>query len=550
VQHICPEIVGEDGPLSASWTRDLARADEIKQQGEFHFKHKFKVPPFEHQRLALAFTLALNRCALFAETGTGKTYVALNNIEIRLNRGRIREALVIAPSSILKVGWFDDARNLSNLKAIVVHKAQGKLMSTCQVCGKAFHRMSKTHVKKCGKYKSLESYFNEFGLPLGEEWRRRKTLREKLEPGFDLYITNPETIAQNRELFEKRRFDMVVLDESTMIKNPGSKRSKAIISCGDKAKYTLALTGTPRGNHLYDLWAQMRFVDGSLGLSYDKFLRRYFWQPNVKNFPMMWKPRSSSDAKIQKKIESRVLTIKKQDCLDLPDRLTVVRRPTMQAASRRHYERLVEDGYTLIENNEVTPSTARAEMLKLIQVSGGFCIGDDGDKLSITRRPAKLEALMQIVNSTSQKVVVWAHFKEDFARLKEALGDRCVTLNGDTSSASIPRLVAHFKDPQGAQVMVAHAQSAKFGHTWTWATICVYYSFMDTVEDYMQSRDRIYRIGQTQKVTEYALLGSPIEEKVWEGLSSGADMSSAFISADSFRAMLDSVGSCDEYGKI
>ena len=531
--------------------------------------------PFEHQRRALAFTLALRRSALFAETGTGKTFVALNNIEIRIKRGRIRRALVIAPSSILKVGWFDDAVKFSSCSTVIVHKDQGKLFSKCAICGKGMRQITKKHLRTHG-IKDREQYFKDYGLPLGERWRRRKTIAEMLKPGFDIYITNPETIALNLEAFKKERFDMVVLDESTMIKNATAKRTTAIISVGDMAKYTLALTGTPRGNHLYDLWAQMRFVDGCLGTSYPKFLKKYFYQPSPQEWPMMWVPRSSSESKVQDLIERRVLTIKKDDCLDLPERSEVIKRVPMSPSCSKHYESLVEDGFTIIKeseeaiewleerrteensdeidmrikSHEITPSTMRAQMLKLIQVSGGFCIDDDGTHVSITRSPQKLDVLKSIVSSTDEKVVVWAYFREDFSRLEEAFGDNCVTLNGATNSSSIPALVDRFKDPEGAQVMLAHPQSAKFGHTWTWATLCVYYSFMDTIEDYMQSRDRIYRIGQTRKVTEYAILGSPVEEAIWGKLKSGADMSSSFISVDSFRGLLSDIGSSDEYAKI
>ena len=68
--------------------------------------YKFKTEPYEHQKDALKKCWNKESFAIFAEMGTGKTKIALDNACILYNKGKIDRLLVIAPKGTY-MNWVD-----------------------------------------------------------------------------------------------------------------------------------------------------------------------------------------------------------------------------------------------------------------------------------------------------------------------------------------------------------------------------------------------------------------------------------------------------------
>ncbi len=93
-----------------------------------------------------------------------------------------------------------------------------------------------------------------------------------------LYLAHYEAIVSERkrlELFLKTRRVAVILDEAHKIKNPESEIAEAALAISQGFKRRVIMTGTPVANRPYDLWAQIRFLDGgeALGDSFASFKR-------------------------------------------------------------------------------------------------------------------------------------------------------------------------------------------------------------------------------------------------------------------------------------
>ena len=67
---------------------------------------KFKTKPFEHQKDALKKCWNKKSFAVFAEMGTGKTKIALDNACILYGKGSIDRLLVVAPKGTY-MNWVD-----------------------------------------------------------------------------------------------------------------------------------------------------------------------------------------------------------------------------------------------------------------------------------------------------------------------------------------------------------------------------------------------------------------------------------------------------------
>ena len=68
--------------------------------------YKFKTKPYEHQKDALGKCWNKEAFAIFAEMGTGKTKVLIDNIAMLYDHGKIDGALIIAPKGVMGT-WFD-----------------------------------------------------------------------------------------------------------------------------------------------------------------------------------------------------------------------------------------------------------------------------------------------------------------------------------------------------------------------------------------------------------------------------------------------------------
>ena len=85
----------------------------------------------------------------------------------------------------------------------------------------------------------------------------------------EVVITSYGLVHTNRESVNQKDWNILVLDEAHVIKNRGSKMSKAVKQL--QSRFTLLLTGTPVQNHLAEIWNLFDIaVPGLLG-SYKHF---------------------------------------------------------------------------------------------------------------------------------------------------------------------------------------------------------------------------------------------------------------------------------------
>ena len=62
--------------------------------------YQYKTEPFNHQREALQASWDAEFHAWFMEMGTGKSKVAIDNMGVLYQQGRIKAALIVAPKGV------------------------------------------------------------------------------------------------------------------------------------------------------------------------------------------------------------------------------------------------------------------------------------------------------------------------------------------------------------------------------------------------------------------------------------------------------------------
>lgn len=137
--------------------------------------------------------------------------------------------------------------------------------------------------------------------------------------------------------------DLIICDESQRIKNHSAAQSKALHKLGDKARYKLALSGTPVQNNAVDLYSQYRFLDSAVfGSNFFAFRNRYcvmggYGQHQIVGYQHM-------EQLIQKE-HSIAYRVTKAECLDLPPQTFENRYVKFSPAERKLYDQLRKSSF-------------------------------------------------------------------------------------------------------------------------------------------------------------------------------------------------------------
>ena len=171
---------------------------------------------------------------------------------------------------------------------------------------------------------------------------------------------------------------LLTVDESTAIKSPKARRTKALINLAPLAKYRRILTGFPVTQSPMDLWAQCRFLDktllGDCGDNFFQFQYRYAIMKKrdvgSHSFNQIVGYRNLEQlSTLLKDFSSRVM---KEECLDLPAKIYTQRDVALTHDQSRIYAELKEFALAQIGDHEfMTTPNVMTQLLRMQQVLSG-----------------------------------------------------------------------------------------------------------------------------------------------------------------------------------
>ena len=177
----------------------------------------------------------------------------------------------------------------------------------------------------------------------------------------------------------------MAVDESTTIKTPTAKRTKAILSLGKLAKYRRILTGSPVTKSPLDLYTQCNFLhEELLGFnSYYTFRNRYAVMRNA-NFGgrrvqlVAGYQRLDELAKILKPFSDRVL---KENCLDLPEKTYIERQVELTDEQKKTYATMKSAALASLKGKMATAPHVLTQLMRLHQITCGHLKNDDENQI-------------------------------------------------------------------------------------------------------------------------------------------------------------------------
>ena len=414
--------------------------------------------------------------AILAEMGTGKTLITIAIAGSLYNNGKINKMLIVAPLSVVPV-WEEE-------------------------------------IKRFADYE-----FNISTLE-GTTTKKIQTLENLFGKGLQVAVINYESAWRIENELANWKPDLIVCDESSKIKNPQAKQSKALHRLGKISKHNIILTGTPVTNNPLDFFSQYKFLDENIfGGSYYSFRGRYAVLGGYGNHQVVG---YKNLPELTEKAHSIAFRITKQEALDLPDQVDQIRYVNLEPLAIRYYRQLERESVAELEQGNVIARNVLTKLLRLSQFTGGNIKFEDSDK-QYKVSTAKLNALEEIIDEcmdAGKKLVVFARCVpeiDDIELLLRKKGIGYSLIKGDVKDRA--EQVEKFQKDNSIKVFVGQIQTTGMGLTLTAADTAVFYSLDYSFSNYEQAKARIHRIGQKNKCTYIHLIAQKtIDEKVFDAL--------------------------------
>ena len=415
-----------------------------------------KKSAFPHQLDALEAIKDLPYAAIFHEQGLGKTKIGLDLVLSWLARDVVDSVLVVAKKGLI-ANWRAEVARHSHLNPRILGQDRN-------------------------------ANFYAFNSPAR------------------LYLIHYEVVLSEQkrlDLFLRTRRVGVLLDEAQKIKNPNAEVSRALHALSDGFVRRVIMTGTPVANRPYDLWSQVRFLDGgeALGYEFAAFKRTL----DLTNDLGRDKNRAAAFAGELEQLFDKVRHFsvretKKTAGLNLPDKTIRNMECQLEPRQAEIYDQfrnelaavIVREGRPVLDDAEVLLK----RLLRLVQIASNPATVDQ----SYRAHPGKLLPLDNLVHEAvdaREKIVVWTSFTENADFLGLHLAEfGAVVVHGGLGMAAREEALDNFKTDSGCRVLVATPGAAKEGLTLTVANHAVFYDRSFSLDDYLQAQDRIHRISQ------------------------------------------------------
>ncbi len=346
-------------------------------------------------------------------------------------------------------------------------------------------------------------------LPINNK-DRSYFVEELAEDSYDVFICHWPALRLMPELTEVKWFH-VIADEAHAIQNRKSKQSIALKEI--PAGYKSALTGTPAFDKPDDLWSILNWLYPKYWSSYWKYYNDHIMFDNFNGYKTI--VGVNNPEKLQLEMEPFYIRRKKEDVLyDLPEKYYTQIDVELHPQQRRAYNSMKNDMLAWIGQQEHLPVVAPvviAQLTRLQQFACAFAEWDnEREKMMLSEPSSKLDAVMDVIESTGQQVVVFSQFAQVIkllARRLEKKGITCGKFIGETPSDERSRIISGFQDGK-IQVFAGTIAAGGVGITLTAASIVIFTDRSWSNALNLQAEDRLHRIGQKSAVQVIDIIAS------------------------------------------
>lgn len=459
-----------------------------------------RIPPYEHQYIGVLKMIQHPYFMLADEMGAGKTKQTLDAAQVLFHQNVIDRVIVICPSAVISV-WYDP-----ELGEVAKHVWD----STPVQVARYRHKIT--------KWRNFEA----------------KRMLKFVVTNYD-FIRKAERLNRLGSVVGERT--LLVLDESSYVKNEKAQQTKACAALRKYCGRVILLNGTPLTESLGDLYSQMAIMHRDiLGCkSFYHFRARYAelggWQGKQ---IIRW----HGIEEVQRKISPYVIRRLKTDCLDLPKKLpSVYLTVPLSKESWARYKQMESEFVAWLGTAEASmASHAAVRAMRLQQITSGFVggvkrlkVNDEGELIEIasdeiepltiigTEKQDMLLSWMKekIEEDPLFKIVIWSRFTVEIENILQTLSKipnlQLGSIRGGQKEADrdhAKRLLDPRTAPQAPVAVVGNSASGGMGLSLTAADHVMYVSNYWRLITRLQSEDRVHRPGQVNPVNYFDVVAT------------------------------------------
>lgn len=454
---------------------------------------KFKTEPFAHQRIGFQYGLEHNKWFLGDEQGLGKTKEVIDIAVAKKLQNNYKHCLIICCVNGLKWNWQNEISTHSDESGYILgQRTKGNRL----VIG--------SNADKVADLKNLpDDYF----------------IITNIES-----LRNAEILDELVRLCDSNEINMIAADEVHMAKNPSSQQGKAFLKL--KAQTMIAMTGTPLMNSPLDLYVLLKWL-GIENHSFYSFRNHYCNMGGYGGYEVIGYKNLDE---LQARLNTVMLRRRKDDVLDLPEKIYVNEYVEMTAKQAQIYKEVTMDIQANIDQIK-SATNPLAELIRLRQATGYT-----GILSSTVKESAKLDRMVELVDesiSNDKQVVIFSNWTQMTDAIEERLADYNIgVITGETKDEDRMKIVDAFQ--RGiTKIIVATTGAAGTGLTLTAGTVEIFMDEPWNKARKEQAEDRCHRIGQNQNLTIYTLLTkNTIDERINQLVENKGKMSGALVDGE------------------
>lgn len=441
-----------------------------------------------HQQYALEMMDANKQLLIAYDMGTGKTAIALHWILRHLRDGSIKDALVIAPASLIP-SWNKAIWNMTDF--VGVSRSDIELLAdrvTVRSYQKTYRRVSKTVRHRNGK----------------------ESVKKVVEIHPDIDHT----------------WGAIFVDESHNIGSHSSIQTNVAMTLARAAEYRFCMSATPvhggRGREDYSkLYGQINFLSPGYWSSWSTFCKDC-----VTHLDNWYHPDKYDEDKCKAILWRYGISCRLADVFDMPPKVDCELPCALNLSAASVYKDL-RSGKWAAYGLDIT--VGGAIFGKLLQVCSGSMKIDD-EKPTMVLPCGKDDVLRDIMDGCSGKLVVFCQYTASVdrcAKVAEEAGEKVVVYDGRSRQDAW----VEFQDGD-ADVIVCQYQRGGVGIDLFASSTCVFFEPCFSATLFEQAKGRIFRKGQTSPCIYYYLYTKgTIEQKTFETVRSGVDVNAQMLEA-------------------
>jgi len=418
---------------------------------------------YEHQQNALNQTNSLNHVAYYHDMGLGKTFTGAE----KMKQLGAKVNLVICQKSKID-DWVEHFKtNYSQVDDIYCYDLTNK--------------------------RDFECFFEEVDHLVKDDLMG-------LIPVVG--IINYELAFRRPELAELEDFTLM-LDESSLIQNENSKRSKFILK-KLQPKNVILLSGTPTGGKYERLWSQLHLLGWPI--SKDLYWRQYvdFHYEDNEGYPIKVIDGYKNVDRLKKKMRQYGCHfLKTEEVFNLLKPIPI----PINVPTTKDYKIFRKECIVTVDGVELVGDTTLTKMLYERQLCGQY-------------NQYKRDAFRDLLESTDDRLIVFYNFWDELTALENLVNEYArpySVVNGNGKD-----LTAY--EEYNNSITFIQYQAGAMGLNLQKANKIVYFTPPLSSELFEQSKKRIHRIGQERLCFYYYMTcQNSIEEKIYDTLSMRKD---------------------------